>query len=161
MYEMTKVLDPDKGVSCVFRQPRAQSHCRLAHGYDLRFSITLGAHDLDANGWVYDFGGISILKQKIFKTFDHKWIIGLDDPEYGAIVEFVQKTEAAELTVLPRTGCEFFAGWLAAEAADMLATTGDLGRVRVISATCSEHGANHATYRVPYNDMESGNAWHY
>lgn len=160
MYEVTKVLDPDKGVSCVFRQPGAPSHCRLAHGYDLRFSVMFGAHDLDANGWVFDFGMIGALRQRIKETFDHKWIVGETDP-LRSHIELLAAHGAADVTIMDRTGCEFFAAWCAAEAADMLAATGDLGRVRVLSATCSENGANHATFRVPYNDMESGNAWHY
>jgi len=136
------------------------SHCRLAHGYDLRFTIALGAHDLDENGWVYDFGKLAPLRERIKETFDHKWIVGMDDPHGNEITKLAE-LGIVSLSILERTGCEFFAAWCAAEAADVLSSTGDLGRVRVLSATCSENGANHATFRVPYNDMESGNAWQY
>lgn len=147
LYTCTKVLNPNKGYSCVFRQHRATSHCNRLHGYDLIFSITLEAdHDkLDLNGWVYDYGGFKALDKRLSDHFDHKLVVAEDDPYLDGF-RSMHHGGIADVVVLPRVGCEAFACWLAVEATNMLYDTGDLGRVRVRSAMVSENGANHASY---------------
>ena len=61
--------------STAFRQPRAESHCRYIHGYQLKAEITFACNELDDNNWVFDFGGLKDLKH-IYKTqFDHTLVV--------------------------------------------------------------------------------------
>lgn len=148
MHFITKTFNPDKGYSCVFRQQHAASHCHLAHGYDLQFSITLGAKKLDANGWVYDFAGLKPIEQIIKETFDHKTVIAFDD-EARDVFELLERRGACSLTVLTHVGCEAFATWLMQVVDAHLRETGDSQRVALISTTVSEHGANLAGWVNP------------
>lgn len=145
MYFVTKTFNPGKGYSCVFRQPLADSHCRLAHGYDLIFQITLGTEKLDRNGWVFDFGALKPVEERIKATFDHKWLVAENDPHKDDICALAG-LGIADVIVLPHVGCEAFALWLAAETFDLLHALKEDGRVRILHTKVSEHGANTAGY---------------
>jgi 6-pyruvoyltetrahydropterin/6-carboxytetrahydropterin synthase len=58
MLTCTKSYPHELGLSCVFRQHRAESHCKLLHGYALAFTFVFGCTGTDENGWVFDFGGL-------------------------------------------------------------------------------------------------------
>ena len=58
MYSVTKHYPHSLGLSVVFRQFKATSHCAQFHGYALAFTAELTASTLDRRGWVYDFGGL-------------------------------------------------------------------------------------------------------
>lgn len=144
-YQSTKRYGHEVGLSCAFRQWRADSHCRLLHGYALSFEFTFEANELDARNWVVDFGGLKGLKGMLEDTFDHKTIVAADDPE----LDWFHEAEARgllELVVAERAGCEAFAR-LAFEAAELyLQDYGYAGRVRVVKVEVKEHGANGAIY---------------
>ena len=73
--------------STAFRQPRAASHCKYIHGYQLKAEVTFACNELDSNNWVFDFGGLKDLKH-IYKTqFDHTLVIANDDPEIELLKE--------------------------------------------------------------------------
>ena len=55
-YRVTKTYGNERGLSCAFRQWRADSHCNLIHGYSLGFRFVFEAAQLDDRNWVYDFG---------------------------------------------------------------------------------------------------------
>ena len=52
MYNSTKTYGHDVGLSCSFRQWRAQSHCSKVHGYALSVKFTFAAEKLDERNWV-------------------------------------------------------------------------------------------------------------
>jgi 6-pyruvoyltetrahydropterin/6-carboxytetrahydropterin synthase len=64
MRTVTKTYGHERGFSCVFRQPFADSHCHDPHGYPLSFGLTFACKDdqVDKNGWVIDFGGLKPVK---------------------------------------------------------------------------------------------------
>ena len=70
-YYSTKTYDHNEGLSCAFRQWRADSHCNLIHGYALGFEITFEAEELDDRNWVIDFGDLGVLKKWLKEMFDH------------------------------------------------------------------------------------------
>ena len=70
-YFSTKCYGHNIGLSAVFRQPLAHSHCKLLHGYSLSFKFTFGCDELDERNWVVDFGGLKPLKAWLEETFDH------------------------------------------------------------------------------------------
>src|SRR5688500_18070061 len=104
-YRSSKVFGP---FSACFRQPGADSHCRLLHGYGLTFKLTFEADYLDDNNWVIDFGGLKEVKLILENTFDHKLIVANDDPQVKLMLELGSKG-VADVTGLPAVGCEAFA----------------------------------------------------
>jgi len=146
-YQSTKTFGHELGLSACFRQWRADSHCRLLHGYALSIHIVFEADDLDERNWVVDFGSMGGLKQLIKDTFDHKLIVAEDDPMLMHLGE-LEKHGLAEIVILPATGCERFAQHVWEMATVWLKEQGHLPRCRVVSVEVREHGANSAIFTV-------------
>lgn len=142
-YVSTKTYGHNVGLSCAFRQWRADSHCRLLHGYALAFKFTFEAADLDARNWVVDFGSLKSLKGMLERTFDHTTIVAADDPE----LDWFKDAEARgilRLIVLPAGGCEKFAEYVFGATDVWLLDNGYAPRVKLRSVEVMEHGANSA-----------------
>jgi len=152
VFRSTKTYGHEVGLSACFRQHKADSHCRLLHGYALAFTFIFEAGELDHRNWVVDFGGLKPLKTEIERYFDHKLLVAADDP-YLLTLEGLDKVcKIAEVVVVPKVGCEAFAklGWHLADAQVRL--HGWHPRVSVVSCEVKEHGANSAIYIPPYVD---------
>ncbi|KKL70780.1 hypothetical protein LCGC14_2101510 [marine sediment metagenome] len=111
MYVSTKRYDHTCGYSIAYRQHRADSHCRLIHGYSLAFEFEFEAEELDVRNWVCDFGGFSTLKDLLDEYFDHTLLVAQDDPE----LEFFKKIGdrgLAKVREVYATGCEGLAEFL-------------------------------------------------
>lgn len=145
MWRSVKTWGHDVGLSCAFRQWRADSHCQKIHGYALSVSVAFEADKLDGRGWVIDFGGLKELKQSLVDTFDHKTVVAQDDPHISWFRE-AHRLNLLDLVVLPDVGCECFAHHVWRLADHWLHTTGQGDRVRVASVTIAEHGANAAVF---------------
>lgn len=146
-YRSTKTYGAEVGLSCAFRQWRADSHCRFIHGYALGITVTFEAQTLDRNGWVIDFGGLKTLKQQLVDRFDHKLLVAGDDPYLPGLQALTLGTGAADVVVVPATGCEAFAQQVCRMAQEWLLANGHTdGRVRVHSVEVREHGANSAIF---------------
>lgn len=144
MYYMTKTYGHEQGWSCCFRQPKATSHCNMLHGYALSFKITFATEVLDHRGWVIDFGALKPLKEGLQGLFDHTLCVAEDDPQLPTF-QILEAQGLASLRVLPAVGCEAFAK-VAFDLATVFLASNGLVRVRVVSVTVAEHGANSATY---------------
>ena len=144
-YYSTKTYGHNIGLSAVFRQPKAHSHCKFLHGYSLAFKFTFGASNLDERNWVVDFGGLKTLKKWLEDSFDHKLVLDRDDPMMYKFAE-LENAGLAEITVLDGVGVEKFAkhAW---KFADDLVTEASDGRCWCESVECSEHGANSGIFR--------------
>ena len=121
LHRVVKTYGHDLGLSCAFRQWRADSHCRFLHGYALAVRLEFGANELDDNGWVIDFGALKPVKAWLCDTFDHKLLVAADDPMLADFKALAAKG-GAELVIWPEgLGAERFAarvhgfvsGWLA------------------------------------------------
>lgn len=145
MYTVTKTYGHELGLSAVFRQHHADSHCAKLHGYALSFEFVFGCHSLDKNGWVIDFGSLDGLKQWLVEMFDHKLIIAEDDPALGTFM-LLSADGLADVVQARRTGCEAFAQFAYEAACNGLAEQYPRRGLRVLSVTVREHGANAATY---------------
>lgn len=141
----SKCYGHEIGLSCAFRQWRADSHCRFIHGYALSFKFEFGCHFPDKNGWVVDFGGLKEFKKALQKAFDHKTVIAESDPALGYFQD-LEKCGVIDLVILDEVGCEAFTKHAFILAEDYLNRQGLDNRCFVISAECSEHGANSAKY---------------
>lgn len=142
-YMSTKTYANDRGLSCAFRQWRAESHCHLIHGYALGFKFTFGADELDHRGWVVDFGGLKPLWSILEDTFDHTLIAAEDDPALAAL-KALDRGGVCKLIVMPHAGCEAFATMVYDVTEQWLKDAGFSPRCKLISVEVSEHGANSA-----------------
>jgi 6-pyruvoyltetrahydropterin/6-carboxytetrahydropterin synthase len=149
-HESTKTYGHEQGLSCAFRQWRADSHCNLLHGYALAFRFTFGAEMLDAKGWVVDFGGLKVLKAKLVEHFDHTVAIAGDDPELMTCYGLREKGMMNVVMFPDGVGCEKFAKAAFHMARDVVYRMNEIeggNRLHVLSAECMEHAGNSAIYR--------------
>lgn len=155
MFYVTKTYDHNLGLSACFRQPGAKSHCRDPHGYPLSFKLQFGAHTLNADNWVLDFGGLKPIKAWLVENFDHRTILAQDDPALEDFAILYAKWGFAPINILPFVGCEGFAkhvfnhvsNWLAEEHPGARHERG----LHIRSVEVREHGGNSAIYEVEFN----------
>jgi 6-pyruvoyltetrahydropterin/6-carboxytetrahydropterin synthase len=141
MYRVIKTYGNDRGLSCAFRQWKADSHCNLIHGYSLGFKITFEADTLDSRNWVIDFGDFSKLKNFLEDTFDHTTAVAEDDPHIYTFRK-LSHDGLIRLVMMESVGCEMFAKYVY----DYCVREYNDDRVRVHSVECFEHGANSAIF---------------
>lgn len=144
-YLSTKTYGHEVGLSCCFRQWRAQSHCRFLHGYALAIRLEFEAEELDERNWVVDFGSLKGFKSWLEETFDHKLLVAEDDPEFDLITG-LGGPGVADCVVVEATGCEAFAKLVFECAEVWLKDNGYPPRVKMRSVEVREHGANSAVY---------------
>lgn len=144
-YKSTKRYGHEIGLSVCFRQHRAESHCRLLHGYALAVKFVFGATELDVRNWVVDFGSLKGLKGWLEDTFDHTLLVAEDDPMKDELCALAG-LGLAKAIVVPATGCEAFAEMIFECAEVWLKDNGYSPRVWVDSVEVSEHGANSAIF---------------
>lgn len=145
MHYSTKHYGHEIGLSAAFRQHRAQSHCRLIHGYALAVKFVFAAERLDERNWVVDFGGLKPLKQMLEDTFDHTLLVAEDDPKRDLLIA-LGPMGLARVVVVPATGCEAFAKMIFECAEQWLLDAGFAPRCKLVSVEVAEHGANSAIY---------------
>lgn len=144
-YKSTKTYGHEVGLSCAFRQWKAESHCARLHGYALSVKIEFEASELSPEGWVMDFGDLGAVKQALVHNFDHRTVVAVDDPQLDWFQE-AQRIGILDLIVLEAVGCEAFAKFIHREVAQWLAFA-EGTRVKVTSVEVREHGANSAIYQ--------------
>lgn len=145
MFVSTKTYGHEIGLSACFRQWRAESHCRLLHGYALGVRFEFEADELDVRNWVVDFGSLKSLKGWLEDTFDHTLVVASDDPHL-MILKQLESHGLARIVEVPATGCEAFAKLIYECAEIWLHDYGYAPRVRLRSVEVREHGANSAIY---------------
>lgn len=144
-YRSTKTYGHDIGLSCAFRQWRADSHCRFLHGYSIAVRVEFEAEDVDARNWVVDFGSLKSFKHMLETTFDHKTLVAEDDPHLK-VFEHMSDIGLIQMIVVPATGCEAFARMIFEVLQVWVKDAGYAPRVKVHSVEVKEHGANSAIY---------------
>ena len=144
-YKSTKTYGHDIGLSCAFRQWRAESHCRFIHGYAIAIRLEFEADELDIRNWVVDFGSLKSLKAWFQDNFDHKLVVAEDDPELETL-KALEDRGLAQIVIMPKVGCEAFAEYIFGAADVWLESNGYAPRVRISSVEIREHGANSAIY---------------
>ena len=148
MYQSTKTYGNEVGLSCCFRQWRADSHCNKLHGYSLGFRFIFEAAQLDERNWVYDFGDCKWIKKYLDEIFDHTLAIAEDDPELNTFKTLHGKG-LVNLFTFKGVGCEKFAEHVYNYVSSKVYED-TKGRVSVYSVEVFEHGANSAIYINPY-----------
>lgn len=145
MFTSTKTYGHEIGLSAVFRQWRAESHCKLLHGYALAVRLEFCSNELDVRNWVVDFGSLKSLKGLLEDTFDHTLLVAEDDPMLPELAR-LEGLGLANVVVVPATGCEAFAKLIFEAAEVWLKDNGYTPRCWVQRVEVREHGANSAIY---------------
>ena len=147
VFRSTKIYDFNEGLSCCFRQWRADhSHCRLIHGYALSFKFVFGCQELDDRNWCLDFGSLKPVRAWLHEMFDHTMVVAADDPQVARF-EDLARSGLVDLRILPAVGCEATARYVHETVNAMVQTQTNM-RVWVESVEVREHGSNSATYSV-------------
>ena len=145
-YYSSKTFTHSQGLSCCFRQWKADSHCKYLHGYAIEVRIEFVSTLLDYRNWVFDFGSCKPIKQFLTDCFDHKTIIAKDDPQLGEFKN-LKALGLIDLVVVDAVGCEKFAELIFKWTQNFLAESyGE--RVKVASVEVREHPANSAIVRA-------------
>ena len=148
-YYSTKTYGHELGLSCCFRQWRADSHCNMMHGYALAFSFKFEASTLDHNNWVVDFGGLKWLKAWLENQFDHTTLVAQDDPEMETF-RMLHDKKLIDMRVIPGVGCEKTAEYVFDHVASQIDSL-YAGRVKLISVEVREHPGNSAIIEVSHD----------
>lgn len=136
--------------SCAFRQPRADSHCKYLHGYQLNAKFWFQAKELDHNNWVVDFGGLKGLKKILQEQFDHTTCISYSDPHVETFKQLAADG-VCDLRLMDGVGIEKFAEWCAMTANKFVSGATD-NRCRCVKVEVFEHGNNSAIYIPEFSD---------
>jgi 6-pyruvoyltetrahydropterin/6-carboxytetrahydropterin synthase len=139
-YRVVKTYGHEQGLSCAFRQWHAENtHCKFLHGYAIAVELVFEG-PLDHRNWVISFGELKPIKAFLEKTFDHKTIIAVDDPE---LAEFQHLSDIGvlQLVILPDVGMEKFAEHIS-EYVELWLNNSDCYKARLVSVKVSEHPSN-------------------
>jgi len=146
MHVSTKTYGHEVGLSCAFRQWRAESHCRLIHGYAIAVGLVFEADELDHRNWVIDFGGLKPVKARLQELFDHTIAVDNMDPEKDRFWA-LHEAGLANVVIFERgVGCEAFSEYIYHYVDAWLMSAGHAPRVRLRSVEVREHGANSAIF---------------
>lgn len=135
----TKTYVHAGGLSCCFRQWRAQSHCNQLHGYALQVKLTF-RDTLDERNWVQDFGGLKDVKEWLTHMFDHTTLVAVDDPQ-RSLLEQLDAAGVADVRIVAAVGCERFAELIFDQVLHM-------GFTSLIEVEVREHESNSAICRA-------------
>lgn len=141
----TKTYDHNAGLSCCFRQWRADSHCNTLHGYALKFRFVFASLKLDKNNWVFDFGSLKPVKQWLTDTFDHTTLVATDDPQFDLFKKMADEG-LIDMRIMPNgVGCERTAEYVG-DWVDNWVRNETNQRVWLHSVEVSEHAGNSAIW---------------
>lgn len=127
MYVATKRYGPEEGFAVAYRQWRADrknggtpgtpypTHeipgCCAIHGYALSFYFEFECEELDSRNWVTDFGSFKTFKTFLKETFDHTFLLAIDDPKHDFLVQ-LHEMGLAKIVEVEATGCEALSKFL-------------------------------------------------
>ncbi len=146
IYRSTKSYGHHEGLSCCFRQWRADSHCHLLHGYALAFRFVFASYELDERHWCFDFGGLKPVRQFLHDMFDHTLLVAQDDPELE-MLQALNDRGLAKVHVLPAVGCEATAEFVFENVAAYIDHE-TKSRVWLESVEVQEHSGNSAIFEL-------------
>jgi len=146
-FESTKTYNHSVGLSCCFRQWRAESHCKFLHGYAIKVHFVFETNELDVRNWAVDFGSLKSLKGWLEDLLDHKTLVATDDPMFHHF-KVMESVGAMQLVEVEATGCEAMAFMIYQYAETWLKDNGYSPRVLLRKVTVSEHEGNSASYYI-------------
>ena len=146
IFKSKKTYTSSKGLSCCFRQYKAESHCKYLHGYSLGIAVEFKATKLDDKNWVVDFGGLKNLEKEFKQYFDHKTLVDKNDPQLEWF-ETGQDLGLLDLVILEDgVGCEMFAYKIYKITKEWLEKSKFQGRCDITKIEVKEHDSNSVIY---------------
>ena len=143
LYQVVKTYGHDLGLSCTFRQWRADSHCNNLHGYAISVQLVFETTQLDAQNWVIDFGSLKPIKDFLHTNYDHVLLVANDDPAWTEL-NHLGALGLANVRTVDNVGCEGFAKHIADYVTAWLRT--QRSDVTLAKVTVQEQPSNAATY---------------
>ena len=144
MFKITKTFGHSEGLSCCFRQWKAESHCKYLHGYALQVSMIFASDNLDVRNWVIDYGSFKEVKDFLHRWFDHTTILADDDPDL-TVFKVLSDRKLIQLRTLPKVSTEMFAEFIFTNVNTLIVAPAQIG-VTLESVRVSEHSGNSAMY---------------
>lgn len=143
-YKSFKTYNHSIGLSCCFRQWRAESHCHFLHGYALKVHFEFQTKELDHRNWAVDFGSLKPLKGWLETMFDHTTLVAEDDPKISLFKE-MEIAGLIQLRVVPSCGCEATARLIYEFTEQWLRDAG-YSHITLNKVVVAEHDGNAASY---------------
>lgn len=159
MHTVTKSY---RDLPAAHRQPKHGGHCRLIHGHNWGFDITLTCQELDDCGFVIDVGAMHCIKHFLEDHFDHTLLLNDDDPAKAHLLNSIGLTTGgnqgyARIITLPNCGMEGLAQFVFGEVSKMIGddggklydrkqSTGQKRGLRVVGVVCWEDQKNRAAF---------------
>lgn len=138
-----------RNLPAAHRQPNHDGHCRLVHGHNWGFDITLSCETLEENGFVLDVGKMKPVRRMLEHYFDHTCLINRSDPKIGFFMQ-MHEDKLLDVRVVENCGMEGLAEMVFEQVQTVLKADypEDFGvrGLRVIGVTCWEDEKNAATY---------------
>ena len=133
-----------KDIPFAHRQPFHKGHCSKIHGHNWSIIIEFEAKELDANGFVVDFGNLKYIKAFIDEHLDHACLFSKEDSQ----VQDLSQSEFKDLFKIlwvDNASCEGIAQFLF-ETFSKLVKEKEAGRVSIRSLKLYEDEKNFVSY---------------
>jgi 6-pyruvoyltetrahydropterin/6-carboxytetrahydropterin synthase len=144
---MQTITKSYRDLPAAHRQPNHDGHCRLVHGHNWGFDITIACDTLDENGFVLDVGKMKVVKARLEQLFDHTLLINYEDPLLSQF-KTMDREGLVELVLVPNCGMEGLAKFVCHDIQKILEDTFGTDRgLQVIEVVCLEDSKNIATYK--------------
>jgi len=143
---MQTITKSYRDLPAAHRQPNHDGHCRLVHGHNWGFDITIACDMLDENGFVLDVGKMKSVKARLEELFDHTLLINYEDPLVDNF-KIMDQQGLVNLVLVPNCGMEGLAKFVCHDVQRLLeATFGTERGLQVTEVVCLEDSKNIATY---------------
>ena len=133
-----------KDIPFAHRQPLHKGYCSKIHGHNWSIIIEFEAKELDANGFVVDFGNLKYIKAFIDEHLDHACLFSKEDSQ----VQDLSQSEFNDLFKIlwvDNASCEGIAQFLF-ETFSQLIKEKEAGRVSIRSLKLYEDEKNFVSY---------------
>ena len=145
VWQSTKTYTHGIGLTCCYRNYRAESHCNKLHGYSMQVNFTFETVALDVRNFVVDFGGLKNLKELLENMLDHKCLVAEDDPHFSEF-ERLNGLGIIDMVILPHLSCERFAEFIYEVTEQWLIDAGFGPRCSLVQVELREHESNSAVF---------------
>lgn len=133
-----------KDIPFAHRQPLHEGACSKIHGHNWSITIEFEARELDANGFVVDFGKLKYIKAFIDSQLDHACLFAKNDAEIQALADS-DFAPIFKIVWVENASCEGIALYLYQQFSDLLKEhEGD--RVWIYSLRLDEDDKNGVIY---------------
>ena len=119
-------------------------HCSKIHGHNWSIIIEFQAKELDANGFVVDFGNLKYIKAFIDEHLDHACLFSKEDSQAQALSQSEFK-DLFKILWIDNASCEGIAQFLF-ETFSQLVKEKEAGRVFIRSLKLYEDEKNFVSY---------------